>query len=110
MSGFPTRISASALGPRMKNRGVARSPVYDVSAERMNLMRWQIAGLSQAAPLAWLVATFSPPDAIAISAHGNAWQGPPPMIERLATGTYLVTFAALAKDDDGAEVTLNLLG
>lgn len=110
MSGFPIRISANALGPRMKNRGTARSPVYDVSAERMNLMRWQIAGLSQTAPLAWVVVVFTAPDIVTVVAHGNAWQGQAPKVERLATGAYLVTYAALVKDDDGIEVPVNLVG
>src|SRR5262245_28830433 len=110
MSGFPTRITANAMGPRMKNRGAPRDPERDVSAERMNLMRWQIAGLSQAAPLAWLVAVFEPPDSIKLVAQGNAWQGSPPKLEQKGPGVYLVTYPLTVKDADDQDVVVNLLG
>ena len=110
MSGFPTRITANAIGPRMKNRGAVRSPVFDVGADRMNLLRWQVAGLSQAASLVWLLATFTPPDVIAIAAQGCAWQGGPPKLERISPGLYLVTYPHTVLDDDGQEIAMNLLG
>ena len=110
MSGFPTRVTASAFGPRMRNRGAPRDPERDVSAERMNLMRWQLAGVGQVTPLAWVLATFTAPDVMEIAAQGNAWQGAPPKIQRLTTGIYLVSFAPVVKDDDGVDVAMNLLG
>ena len=108
MSGFPTRPSASSFGSRRQDRSAPRSAIYDIGAAFVNLVRWNLAGLGQSAPRAWVYASSSG-STPTIHAQGNAWGGAAPTPARTGTGVYTFTYAATYADDDGVLVSPNLL-
>jgi hypothetical protein len=110
MSGFPQRPTLDAFGPTLRNRGGVRDPSRDVGAELLNLVRWQLAGLGACAPVAFVAATFTPPAAITIAAHANAWQGAAPKLTRTAAGVYVVQYELSYPDKDGGAVTTAFAG
>lgn len=109
MSGFPTRPSLTSFGPKRVNRSAVRSAVHDAGADFANLVRWNLAGLGQSAPRAWVLAGYSG-GTFAIAAQGNAWQGAAPTPARTGAGVYTLTYAATYADADGVEVATNLIG
>src|SRR5271170_4576706 len=104
MSGFPSRPTLDAFGPTLRNRGAVRDPTRDVGADLLNLMRWQLAGVGACSPLSFVAATFTAPDAIAIAAQANAWQGAAPTLTRSSAGVYVVGYEATYPDKDGNTV------
>lgn len=113
MSGFPTRPSRAAFGPKPQNRGGIRNPAEQLDADTADLAFWQIAGCSGVADGAWALLTWngvSMPAAPAASFE--AWdpngEGTP-TVGRTGTGVYTVTYAASYPDKDGIEVTTNII-
>ncbi len=109
MSGFPTRPSLTAFGPRRSNARPVRNPQQQAGADFMNLLRWDVAGLGASCPRAWVLATFTGPTTIAVTAQGNAWHGAAPTPARSGTGVYTFTYAATYVDDDSVAIVTNLL-
>lgn len=107
MAGFPTRPSLTSFGAKRVDRTAPRSAIHDASAAWANLVRWNLAGLGQSAPRAWVVAGYSG-GTFSITAHANAWQGAAPTPARTSTGLYTLTYAATYADGDGVEVATNL--
>ncbi|HEY4121188.1 MAG TPA: hypothetical protein VGM56_25160 [Byssovorax sp.] len=110
MSGFPARPTLDAFGPTLRNRGAVRDPSRDVGADLLNLMRWQLAGLGACAPLAFVAATFTAPDVVAVAAHANGWQGAAPALTRTSAGVYVVAYELSYPDKDGGAVATKLVG
>jgi hypothetical protein len=110
VSGFPARPTLDGFGPTLRNRGAVRDPTRDVGADLLNLIRWQVAGLGACAPLAFVAATFTAPDAIAIAGQANAWQGAAPAIARTSAGIYVVRFEVTYPDKDGTVVATRFVG
>lgn len=114
MSGFPTRISRSALGQAKVNAKPVKDRSKELVAEEWNLMRHTAGGLAGVAPQAWLFATFTGPDQIAVTAHREAWDpdavNAAPEIERTSAGLYVVTYDATYPDEAGTAVAIQLFG
>jgi hypothetical protein len=110
VSGFPARPTLDAFGPTLRNRGAVRDPTRDVGADLLNLIRWQLAGLGVCSPLAFVAATFTAPDVIAIAAEANGWQGASPAIARASAGVYVVRYEATYPDKDGTLVATHFVG
>jgi hypothetical protein len=110
MSGFPTRISRSALGPVRRNRNAIIKPDECATAETFNLLLWQLAGMNATAPIAWVLGGA---DGTRF-ASAEAWNPDGddtlrPTISRSSAGVYVVTYAATYPDMDGAARPLVLL-
>jgi hypothetical protein len=109
MAGFPTRPSLGAFGPTLVNRSRIVDPSKDVGADLLNLLRWQTAGLGQVVPQAWLPVAYTAPAILTTISQGNAWQGPPPALERQDAGLYVVTYPATSPDELGTAIPTSLL-
>lgn len=113
MSGFPTRISRTALGPTKANAktGVIHPAKY-IGATETELAYWQVAGLSVSAPRAWALVTWDGASAVSLTASGEAWDpnsASAPTVARSSAGVYTVTYAATYPDETATEVSTNLL-
>lgn len=114
MSGFPTRISRSALGQAKTNARPVKDASKELVAGEWNLMRWTLGGLAGTGAQAWLFATFTGPTTIAVTAHREAWDpdadDAAPTISRTSDGLYVVTYAATYTDEAGTAVATQLYG
>lgn len=59
MAGFPGILTRLGLGPIFKNRSKIRNPETSFSAEQMNLLLWQVAGMNGLTPRAMFICTVS---------------------------------------------------
>jgi hypothetical protein len=96
--GFPSRISRSALGPKLRNRHKVRDESYEIASPRFELAWWQTAGLSNVCDLAWAHVLSN----ATLAASGEAWDSESlyvPSIGHPSTGTYTLTYAATYPDE-----------
>lgn len=112
--GFPTRIGRSALGPSKTNQRRVIDPTKEISSVEWNLVRWEVAGMAGVVPQAWVFATFTGPDQIAVTAHREAWApdgtSSAPTISRTSAGLYVITYDATYPDENGTAVAIQLFG
>jgi hypothetical protein len=104
MSGWPTRLSRSALGPTPQDRKPVTDPNKQLGAGIADLLFWQAAGINVVSDKAWVLLASS---AASILAHSEAWNpngGTPPGFSRTSAGLYVVTYAATVADKDGNAV------
>lgn len=111
MSGFPTKPSRSAFGPRtFVNRSPWKNPEGQLGAEQGMLMAWQIAGLGIVSGRAVVIMS----SAGVLDAHGEAWDPDQeladPGVAHPGPGVYEVTYPATAPDESGTETAIVLLG
>ena len=111
MSGFPTRPSRSSFGPVvLVNRYPVRRNDREIGAETFMLGWWQIAGLGVVTDLAWATLAWDGA-AVAVAGNGEAWNpggGFTPAVERLAAGTYRLTYPTTANDESGTATPIAL--
>jgi hypothetical protein len=114
MPGFPTRPRRAALGPTYRNKRPVRIETEEFGATPLNLNCWLVAGAGGVVPQAWLLATFTGPSTIAVTAHREAWDpnatDDAPTIARGSTGVYTVTYEQTYPDETGTEVSVQLYG
>ncbi len=110
MSGFPTRPSLLTFGKeKLKNHGASLNPEKEVSAEQVNLLKWQVAGLGIVSPLANALVL----DTGALSSAGAVWNpkglpGLHPTVQKTGTGVYVVTWAAEYEDETDTMRTVSI--
>jgi hypothetical protein len=113
MSGFPTRPSRTSFGPVvLVNRFPVRRNDREIGADTFMLGWWQLAGLGVVTDLAWASITWDGA-AVAVAANGEAWNpggGYTPPVERVAAGTYRLTYPATANDEAGVAVPVAFRG
>lgn len=100
MSGWPRRISRSALGPTREDFDTVVDDRFFVRAEFFELVHWQLAGANLFSPKANALITSD-----ALAGHDEAWApnggGTAPTFEHVATGHYRLTYAATYLDQKG---------
>lgn len=110
--GFPTRISRAALGKRKVDTRRVRDTAKEAGAAEVNLAWWTLAGCANVVPQAWLLATFTGPSTIVVTAHREAWSPnadqAAPTISRTSAGLYVVTYLTSYPDETGAAVSTKL--
>jgi hypothetical protein len=113
VSGFPNRPSLSSLGPTLVDTSPVRDPRKQVGADLMNLLRWQVAGLSAISPRAIILATVDPSGGGSATtvAQRLAWDadGAVPLATWVysAVGNYTWTLSAGSyPDKDGDTIAL----
>jgi hypothetical protein len=105
---FPTRISRLALGPIRLNRAPVTDHEHYLSAEYLNLLLWQLAGMNACASRAFAVVS----SAGLLLSSGEAWDPNSvalPTTARASTGVYTVSYAAQYANHLGELVTLDLV-
>jgi hypothetical protein len=113
MSGFPNRANRAALGPTYEEWMPVTDPNREISAAIQNLDFWQLAGVSQTAPLGILLATVSG-GAVTTAAQSLAWD-PNGALGLLswtyeAAGAFSFAFSSQYPDQRGTSVNLILAG
>jgi hypothetical protein len=116
MSGFPGRASRLAFGPVMRLLAKIRNPETQLSAEQLNLVFWQVAGMNGLVPRALRVCTITG----GVLSKGRRWLSWDPNgtladtvfdVSRVGTGNYTWTLnASEFPDKDGVltQVALDL--
>ncbi len=112
MSGFPSRLFRSFFGPRFRDARPVENPETEVSADALNPLLWQVAGLNQTASRAAIIASWDGAT-FDVSFQGEAWNAngsqDHPELARASAGVYTYTFAATYLDEAEEEVAINLL-
>ncbi len=112
MSGYPSRIVRSVLGPTFKDVRPVEHPEREISAESGNLLCNIATAANLIQPRASLVAIWSG-SAFAILHQEEAWNvdhaQTHPQLERSSAGVYSYTFASSYKDKDGVDVPTTLV-
>jgi hypothetical protein len=113
MGGFPTRTNRTALGGTYEDYKPVTDALREISASTYNLNFWQVAGLSQSAPIGWLLCTVSGA-AVTTAEQALAWDpdgGLAPLTWTYkATGVYEFEFAQQYPDQRGVDINLVLRG
>lgn len=116
MSGFPTRIARSSLGPTLENKWPVVNPKQDIGAETFNLAFHQIAGMNAVSARGLLFVDYdSGTGSITTVYQGFAWDpdGTLPKLvwTRNAAGIYSFALPqASYPDEAGNDVTVELVG
>lgn len=110
MAGFPSRISRSAISPKLVNRRPVVNPTKEVGQDSYNLAFWQIAGMNGVTPIAFALIGSGG----TVVAHAEAWDPDRttagPVCTKTATGRYTLAYASAYPDQDGLDVTLGFFG
>lgn len=111
--GYPSRLSRSALGPRLRNAWPVENPEIDTDAAAWNTLCDQAAGLNKA--VIWraaIAAAWNGTD-FDVDYQEEAWNADGdqahPALERTSTGVYTYTFAAAYDDAEGTSVSTELV-
>lgn len=110
MAGFPSRISRSAISPKLVNRRPIVNPTKEVGQDSYNLAFWQIAGMNGVSPIAVAIIGSTG----TVLAHAEAWDPDRltagPVCTKGATGLYTIAYDTAYPDQDGNDVTLGFFG
>jgi len=110
MSGFPTRISRTALGPKLQDRKPVVHPNKEVGKAALNLAFAQLAGCNVVSPLAWVMFESDG----TVQAHAEAWDPNKstvgPTVTKTGPGVYEIEYETTYPDDDGVDVAISLSG
>jgi hypothetical protein len=111
MSGWPSRIIRSLLGPVLVDDYAAENPDTDIPAAAFNTAFHQLAGLNVMLPRAGVVASYS--GTLTVIYQSEAWNADGaqvhPVLARSGTGLYTLTFAATYLDELGASVATSIV-
>lgn len=111
MSGFPSRIQRSDLGPAFVDAYPVENPETDIGARAFNAAFHQVAGMNLVSPRAIVVAEYSG-GALSVQYQAEAWNPNSdqahPVLSRTGTGAYSLTFAASYADESGVQIPTTL--
>lgn len=111
MSGFPTRLLRSFLGPKLEDIKPVDNPKTQIGASTWEAVFRQVCGMNLGAPRAVLVANWTGSD-FQITHQSEAWSPendqPHPALARASAGVYSYTFAQTYKDGNGHDVSVSL--
>jgi hypothetical protein len=111
MSGFPTRIIRSLLGPKFRDLYPAENPETDISAAAFNVGFWQLAGVNLTAARVSLVADWGG-SSFTVEHQAEAWIADNaqahPVLARTSAGVYTYTFASTYENEDGTAIATDL--
>lgn len=110
MSGWPVRLSRSALGLPKINSGALVNPRACLPSDEYMRLAWQAIGAAIAGPIAWVLVKGSDGSRLA---SGEAWNpngddALRPTTSRTSTGLYVVTYAGSYPDSAGASTPFAL--
>jgi len=111
MSSFPTRTGRTAFGPTFENESPVRNPAKEISADTINLLAWNNAGLCQVTPKGVLRVTVA---ATVPTAQYESYVWNPNGSTSVATlafestGVYSFLFSQSYANYNGASVNISL--
>jgi hypothetical protein len=111
MGGFPLRANRTTLGPTYEDYKPVTDTKREIAADIYNTAFWQLAGLSQTAPLGWLLCTVSG-GAVTTQEQALAWD-PNGGLSALTwtylnAGVYVFAFSSQYPDERGVNTNLVL--
>lgn len=111
MSGFPSRLLRSMLGPRLRDRRPVENPETEIPASAFEALFRQVCGLNLGAARVQLIAHYTG-GVFQIRHQSEAWapdnDQAHPVLERGSAGMYTYTFASQYKDGEGRDVITEL--
>lgn len=113
MSGFPRRPTRTSFGPTFQDVKPVVNPTQEASADMVNLLAWQVAGMSQVVPRGVLTATVSG-SAVTTVYQGFAFD-PNGALSNItftyvAAGRYSFELSSTYEDQNGNSRSLDLVG
>jgi hypothetical protein len=115
VSGFPTRISRTSLGPELENERPVKDPTREIGAGAFNLEWWQSSGMNRTAPQAvFLCSVDSAGTTVTVDYQGLAFDpndGVSPItFTYKQVGYYTFAFASQYPDETGSNISLSIEG
>ncbi len=112
MAGFPTRPNRATFGPTFENEWPVANPKKEWSADLVNLLCWQAAGLSQVVPRAVITGTVS--GGVVTTVYQGLAFDPNGTVSKLsfayaAAGRYTFEFDQTYNDENGNARNLDLV-
>lgn len=111
MGGFPTRSSRTSFGPTYEEERPVTNPKRELSQGVVNQIMWNVAGLSQVAPLAWFHCSVSG-TTVTVEDQSLAWDPDSDLgnitFSYEGEGHYKFTFASSYEDETGGSITTTI--
>ncbi len=109
--GFPIRPNRDTFGPTFENEWPVANPKKEASADLVNLLCWQVAGLSQVAPLAVITGIVS--DSVVTTVYQGLAFDPNGTVSKIpftyeSEGVYSFEFSPTYEDENGNSRNLSL--
>lgn len=110
---FPGRVLRRVFGPKYRDARPVENPETEFSAQKMEVLLWQVSGMNLVVPRASVFAEWDGTRFV-IAHRAEAWNvngdQPAPLLERTGAGEYTYAFAASYLNNEGADVVTNIIG